>query len=504
MAYWVSSSNNFFIPPSPVSRIYSTDEFVERTDQFYHAGSDRLLTVGHPMYEIVNEELEVVVPKVSANQYRAFRIYLPDPNKFAFSDPQFYDPDRQRLVWGLRGLEIGRGGPLGIGVIGNPLTNRFEDVENQGRYLPTQGVDNRQNIGMDNKQTQTIIVGSKPATGEHWGKALACAEPEPKKGDCPPIELVNSTIEDGDMMDTGFGNMDFKALQENKSEVPLDISQSICKYPDYLKMSKDPYGDSLFFFARSEQMYVRHTFSRAGTVGDKVPDAFYIKGQGGQSQENIGTPQYWGVPSGSLVSSSSQLFNKPYWILQAQGHNNGICWENELFITIGDNTRGTNFSLSVATKEEESFTASNFNEYTRHVEEFDISLLLQVCKVTLTPEVITHLHQMNPNIFDLWNLGVNPPPTLALSDSYRYIKSLATKCPDSIPSKEKKDPYENLKFWEVDLREKLSMDLDQFSLGRKFLYQRGTTPRSSTASRKRASQVTRSAKSTVKRRRKNA
>lgn len=49
------------------------------------------------------------------------------------------------------------------------------------------------------------------------------------------------------MVDTGYGAMDFSTLQDTKCEVPLDICQSICKYPDYLQMSADPYGDSMFF-----------------------------------------------------------------------------------------------------------------------------------------------------------------------------------------------------------------------------------------------------------------
>lgn len=504
MTYWVHSNNNFYIPPTPSTRILSTDEFVTRTEYFYHAGSDRLLTIGNPYQAIMSED-KVAVPKVSALQWRVFRVKLPDPNKFAFTDPTFYNPETQRLVWGLRGVEVGRGGPLGIPVSGHPLFNRFEDVENKGNYLPTQGIDNRQNIASDTKQIQTIIVGCKPATGEHWGLALRCESDIPKKGDCPPLELVNTIIEDGDMMEYGFGHIDFKALQENKSDAPIDVNQEVAKYPDYLKMSKDTYGDPMFFFARQEQMYHRHFFDKAGKAGESIDSSKYLKGDGTQSQKDIGSAIYFGMPSGSLVSSGSQLFNKPYWLMQAQGPNNGICWTNDIFVTVGDTTRGTNVTISVRNDEEDgendTFKASHFNQYVRHFEEFDLQFMLQVCIVDLTPEIITHLHQMNPDLLEDWGLGINPPPSLSVHDKYRFIDSKATKCPDKVVPEKRKDPYADKKFWVVDLTEKLSLDLANFTLGRKFLYQ--TANSKQLVTRKRPALGTRTPQNNGKRRRKN-
>ena len=42
-----------------------------------------------------------------------------------------------------------------------------------------------------------------------------------------------------------------------------------------------------------------------------------------------------------------------------------------------------------------------------------------------------------------------------------------------MPAKEKEDPFDKYTFWNVDLTEKLSLDLDQFPLGRKFIFQAG-------------------------------
>ncbi|AGA15835.1 L1 [Canis familiaris papillomavirus 15] len=472
MSLWTPNSQKIFLPPTPVAKVLNTDDYVKRTQIYCHANSDRLLLVGHPYFEIPGngDGGPVKVPKCSGNQYRVFRVKLPDPNRFAFGDGSFYDPDTQRLVWAVRGLDVGRGQPLGVGVSGHPLYNKLSDVENPNKYESPQTTDNRENMAMDVKQTQMIILGCAPAVGEHWAKAKKCNGVQVNKGECPPIELRNTVIQDGDMFDIGFGAMSFKELQENKSDVPLDINNTICKYPDFLKMAKETTGDSMFFFARREQSYARHFMNRGGTPGEDIPTSQILAGQSGP-QNKPGPSVYFATQSGSLVSSDAQVFNRPYWLLRSQGLNNGVCWRDQLFVTVADNTRGTNLTLSVATEDRESYDSEKFKTYTRHVEEYELTLILQLCVVTLTPEVLNHLHTMNPSILEQWNLGVNPPQSSLLEDAYRFIDSAATRCPRPSPPKDPVDPYEDYNFWLVDLTERLSMDLDQFPLGRKFLAQ---------------------------------
>lgn len=477
MSLWLPSSNKLYLPPTAVSKVISSDEYVVRTPLFYHASSSRLLTVGHPFFPVKDATGKITVPKVSGNQYRVFRVYLPDPNRFGLPDTSLYDPEKERLVWACAGVEVGRGQPLGVGLSGHPLFNKLEDTENPSKYNPNTATDTRQNMSIDNKQTQLFLIGCTPPLGEHWAKALMCDDSTYTAGDCPPLELISGVIEDGDMIDTGFGAMDFRTLQENKSDVPLDISGSICKYPDYLQMTADKYGDPMFFYIRREQMFARHYFSRAGTTGEKVPDDLLFKAASGQNQENTGSSVYFSSPSGSLVTSDTQIFNRPYWLRKAQGHNNGICWGNQLFVTVVDNTRSTNMTLSVASVTEDTYKATNFKQYLRHVEEFDIQLIMQLCKVPLTPDIMAYLHTYDPDTLDDWNLGLNPPPTATLEDTYRYIASAATRCPDRVPPKEKVDPYGRYNFWKVDLTERFSSDLDQFPLGRKFLNQNGLKSR---------------------------
>lgn len=469
MSLWLPSSNKFYIPQSPVSRILNTEEYVTRTTQFYYAGTERLLTVGHPQYEITDRAGAISVPKVSPLQYRAFRFRFPDPNQFVFSEPGFYDPENERLVWALVGMEINRGQPLGVAVSGNPYFNRLDDVEspNKAPGDPAKDQDNRVNLGFDSKQQQVIIVGCRPAGGEHWGAALPCADKVVERQDkCPALEIKTSYIQDGDMMDTGLGNMDFKLLQASKSDAPLEISQTTCKSPDMIRMAQELYGDMCFFCVRYEQVFLRHFFSKAGKLDEPVPDDLVFGNEESRPSNN-----YMGAPSGSLVSTSNQLFNKPYWIRKTQGHNNGIMWHNQLFVTVGDTTRGTVFNITVENKREDKYKGSNFNSYLRHVQEFQLSFILQACIVKLTPDTVAHIYQMDKTILEEWNLGVaNNTVNGPIPETYRFIESDATKCPDAVKKDKPKDPYENLKFWDVNLTDRLSQDLSHFPLGRKFLY----------------------------------
>ncbi|ANG09016.1 L1 [Human papillomavirus type 196] len=501
MATWQSASGKVYLPPStPVARVQGTDEYVERTNIYYHAYSDRLLTVGHPYFNIYNNQgTRLEVPKVSGNQHRVFRLKLPDPNRFALADMSVYNPDKERLVWGLKGIEIGRGQPLGIGSSGHPLFNKVNDTENGNTYRNS-SKDDRQNISFDPKQLQMFIIGCTPCIGEHWDRAPACVNDD-QAGRCPPIELINSYIQDGDMADIGYGNINFKTLQQNRSDVSLDIVDEICKYPDFLKMQNDVYGDACFFYARREQCYARHFFVRGGKPGDDIPasqiddgnlkNEYYIPAETGQPQKTLGNSMYFPTISGSLVSSDAQLFNRPFWLQRAQGHNNGILWGNQLFVTVLDNTRNTNFSIAVyqektQVKDIESYDSTKFNEFQRHVEEYEVSLILQLCKIPLKAEVLAQINAMNSDILENWQLGFVPTPDNPIHDTYRYLDSLATRCPEKVPVKEKEDPYAKYVFWNVDLSERLSLDLDQYSLGRKFLFQAGLKQKAANGSISRA------------------
>ncbi|ALO50068.1 major capsid protein [Deltapapillomavirus 5] len=481
MAFW-QPGQKLYLPPTPVTKVLCSEQYIQRRDIYYHAETERLLTVGHPFYQV--QQKDKVIPKVSPNQFRVFRISLPDPNQFALPDKTLHNPLKERLVWAVVGVQVSRGQPLGGAVTGHSYFNALLDTENVNRKVGQQTTDDRKQAGMDAKQQQILLIGCTPALGEYWTKARPCVTDRPDAGSCPPLELKNKPIEDGDMMDIGFGAVNFKELNASKSDLPLDIANDICLYPDYLKMTEEAAGNSMFFFARKEQVYVRHIWSRGGTDKELPPaETYFLKPKGGDTQKMPSV--FFASPSGSLVSTDGQIFNRPYWLFRAQGMNNGIAWNNQLFVTVGDNTRGGNITITVPVDDKPmtEYDTAKFNVYQRHVEEYKLAFVLQLCSVALTPETVAHLQGLMPAILQNWDINMQPPTSSVLEDIYRFINSPATKCPDNIPPAGPEDPYAGLKFWEVNLKEKLSLDMDQFPLGRRFLAQQGLG--CSTISRKR-------------------
>lgn len=520
MSYWLPNSGTvFYPPPRPVARVLSTTEFVKPTNVFFHAQTDRLLLVGHPYFDVydANDSSKIDVPKVSGNQYRVLRLKLPNPNQFALIDKDFYNPDHERLVWRLQGILIGRDGPLGIGATGNPLFNKYVDTENPTGYPPDpeNNKDYRVDMSMDPKQVQLFIVGCRPPVGLHWDTVECNDKP---KGSCPPIQMVHSVIQDGQMCDIGYGACNFKTMQQDRSSVPMELATETCKWPDFSQMANDIYGNELFFFGSREQMYGRHFYAVAGTVGDPVPieKDFYrtIDTTNNPDHPTLGPHGYQVTPSGSLLSTDAQMFNKPFWLQKAQGNNDGIAWNNDLFVTIVDNTHNTNMLLNIYNGGDDlndnyKYKQSDFKYYLRHAEGYEVNLILQLMRVPLKPDTLAHLQVMDPNILKGWQLGFVPPPPQGLEDEYRYVRSLATFCSadGNVPKDvEDEDPYKGYYFWEIDMSDKFSTELSQFQLGRRFMYQfnivNGRLPSSSTSTRKRVHYDTdTTVKKTVKRKR---
>lgn len=502
MAFWHPNTGTVYLPPpKPVARILSTSEFVKPTNLYFHAQTERQLLVGHPFYDVYDptNENKIVVPKVSANQFRVLRLKLPDPNKLALVDSSIYDPDHERLVWRLNGIQIDRDGPLGVAATGHPFLSKFVDTENPVTY-PNElenNKDYRVDMSIDPKQIQMFIVGCAPPVGLHWD-VVTCENRN--NGDCPPLQMVRSIIEDGQMCDIGYGAANFMTMQQNRAGVPLEIVTETCKWPDFNIMSKDIYGNSLFFYGSREQLYARHMYVPAGAVGDSLPDKNFYRypdKDNNREHETAAPYTYQVSPSGSLNTSDSNMFNKPYWLQKAQGTNDGILWNNDLFVTVVDNTRNTNFLVSVykngdTVPDDYKYHHDDFRTYLRHTEGYEVGIILQLMRVPLTPDTLAHLQVMDPNILKGWQLGFVPPPPQGLEDEYRYVKSLASFCTaDAANNKEEEaeDPYKDYYFWDIDLSERLSSDLSQSSLGRRFIYQFGITngyvTRSTSASKSR-------------------
>ncbi|AAM46857.1 major capsid protein L1 [Psittacus erithacus papillomavirus 1] len=457
--------------------LFTTDDFVSPTDYVYHVNTGRLLMVGNPYFSVPDADKDrAAVPKVSGNQYRVFRLKLPDPNdQFDLPDGLF-DPEKFRYVWQLVGLEVCRGQPLGVGISAAPAFNKGRDVESPARLVAddaTREDDNRVSVGLDPKQNQMLIVGCAPAYGQHWGKATPCPD-DTLDTQCPPIELISSTLQDGDMCDIGFGCMDFAALAANTSDIPLELINTVSKYPDWIRMHNDPKGDCCFFLMRREQLYARHMWQHSGGIGEAIPSVYL-----NTSFTSTNNCAYMCVPSGSVYTSDTQLFNRPYWLSKAQGPNNGVCWGDDLFITVLDNTRGG--VMNISTKPTDSgdvYKPSDFREYVRHVEEYELSCVLRLCKVPLSPDVLASLYRAVPHVLGRWGISEYPQADTTPEDKYRYISSQATRCP--LPAADTptpvQDPWADMTFWTVDCTSRISPELPRFPLGRKFLALPGPRP----------------------------
>nr|WOB19161.1 L1 [Columba livia papillomavirus 1] len=459
--------------------VYSTDDIVEATDYVYSFQTERLLTVGNPYFSIADEDHpgKDAVPKVSANQYRVFRIRLPNPNENFDLPDGLLDPTKYRYVFSLVGIEVARGQPLNVGCAGTYAFNKGRDVENPTRVTPdspTREDDNRVPVAFDPKQNQMLIVGCAPAIGEHWQAAKPC-DGDTLDTTCPPIELVNTSIEDGDMTDIGFGAMDFTSLGANTSDVPMELVKSVSKYPDWIKMHTDPVGDSCFFFMRREQVYARRLWQHSGAIGEEVPGLLI-----GDAANKASNSAYVSIPSGSVVTSDSQLFNRPYWLGRSQGPNNGVLWGDDLFVTVADNTRNTIMHISTKNSDAapDTYKPKDFKEFVRHVEEYGIQAIVRLCRVRLETATLASLYRSHPYVLQGWGISEHPLPALGTEDAYRFQDSQATRCPLPRPAPDPavQDPWAKLRLWTVDVRDRLSSDLLRFSLGRKYLALPGSRP----------------------------
>lgn len=438
----------------------STDDFVDKTDLIYCVKSDRMVLVGHPFFEI-SESSKVKVPFVSAQQMRVFKLKLPDPNKFSFPQSGLVDLDSYRYVWSVEGLEVSRGQPMAAGISGNPKFNRKGDIENQIKTTQSGDTnDHRVPFGFDPKQTQMIIVGCKPAIGQHWEKKATVGS---AASDCPVLELKTSEIEDGDLIDFGFGNLKQDGLIGNKSDIPIEMVGKVTKYPDWIKMHTDETGDSCFYMMKREQLFGRHFMEYYGKTPESPPS--------GTIPSNADTDgmAYKTVPSGSLISSDSSLFNKPYWFNKAQGSNNGILWGNTLYVTCADNTRNNIFNLSTATQGNGTYDETKYNEYVRHVEEYELQAIVRLCKIRLEAQLLQYLQRINKKILDDWGLGWSKPEekvgTVGVYDGY-YSSGDESEEDES-------SPHVAQNFLEIDCDGKLHASLPKFSLGRKYILKFG-------------------------------
>lgn len=484
----------FYLPPAHPQATYfsTTDDFVSSTGRYATGHSGRLLIVGHPYFTVPangNGNGKVLVPKVNANQYRVFRCILPDPNKVPIC--QGPEPEGFKYVWRLRCVRVGRGQPFSVGLSGAPKFNRGLDLESvphpkaAAAAADGDNKDQRVPFAYDPKQMQILIVGCAPAKGEYWHSKSCNGDGSESPPPCPAIELQTHDILDGSMCDIGTGSLSHEL--KNPNDLPLELVDELPVYPDVIGMQNDPTGDSCFFMVKREQLYLRHAFLKDGTQGEPI------------GTETTGYTFSPGT-SGSLINSDTSLFGKPYYLNQAQGANNGVVWDNTLYITLLDNTR--NNTMVISSKGQNgngSYDQTKWTNYLRHVEEYDLHLGLELCKVDMSATVLYHMMIHNPGILDKWGYTTEAPtqhrpPDSPSDTSYRYSKdppsagysgAISCHAPDSSDTEDEEEDFFEHGFWNLDFRSKINFESRATSFDRAFLQNMPSRPAPTKAPAKR-------------------
>ncbi|QYW06044.1 L1 protein [Papillomaviridae sp. Seabass_c24797] len=511
------------VPLEPVMR--STDEYTTDTGLSYAVKSDLIVLVGHPHYDITAEKKrkgkkkkDVLLPMNSPFQYRVFKLQLPDPNKMTFPETLGHRTlETEVFVWSVEMVEVTRGGPLGVPITGNSMFAKFKDIENpdvdwtkQVSRPQTDTKDGRVMVGFDGKQTQLIAVGGKPLDGVYWDGDSS----QVPKGSCPILVRKNKTIEDGDLGDIGFGNMNPDTICKDEWHLPIEMSERLTIHPDFPKMQHDSMGDACFMYVLKEQLFGKHFWDMAGIGGEQTVD-------------NTVPLEGKVIPSGSLTASGQSIFNKPLWLNQALGPNNGLLWNNELFVTCMDTTHGGSFNVVVPEKnagsddkpqggkmnlitsqtntgqqQDESdsdddcfqgfdtisasekhsmqtadpYDPTKLVEFQRHVSEWQVQAIVRLKKISLEAELMLMLDNQYPKLLKDWGFGWGEQEgALPMSSIFNQDKMKSCK---QLEKEEEEEEIEDVHQHIVvsvngDAKLEVHDDLHRIPLGRKYLNMKG-------------------------------
>lgn len=206
---------------------------------------------------------------------------------------------------------------------------------------------------------------------------------------------VQTDINDGDLCDFGFGNIDYETMCQDKTLLPVEMcyNNGPCKLPDKLAMASDKTGNKCFFCWDRTAGGIRHTRHTNGLTMANDPS----EAQDWKKAQAL--PQIQNTMTAGMVSSTMDVFNKNYWLNKAAGPNNGILWGNKLYVTFVDNIRGHIMMITKRTEtsggSDGKYDPSKTTGLLRHVKEFKVTVLVRLCKVKLEAKLITWLLQFN-------------------------------------------------------------------------------------------------------------
>lgn len=361
------------LPPQSIWK--TSDQYTTPTELYFTIKSERIVLQGHPYFQSTD------VPFVSPQQWRVFKLQLPEPNNFNISQQGAALTD-VKYIWQLKGFKINREGPIRAGC---ELNKNFDP-----KTIPLTDPDK---LVYDVPAQQHIVVGCQPCKGIHY-------EPHGFTNQAVPYLTSHDTeIEDGDLSPSGFGNLDINPFL-TASQVPKLCTENFfpitmlsnpgnpCKAISDINMDEEETGDRNFIHIHREQSYSRE---------------FIISNQKDREEP----PQFassfsatWNIPSGSVLSSLNDIFGKRYWINRGEHQNNCLAWNDEFYFTVLDNTRGWNFVFPTAGSSDVLPKIA-----VRHVEVFQIEAVVRLVKVQLEAELIQYLYRMNKDLLNKWGYG---------------------------------------------------------------------------------------------------
>ncbi|UDM59452.1 L1 [Wesgulfec papillomavirus] len=412
----------------------STDEYVRETELTYVVGSDIIRVEGNPYKEIIpppSSEHPTHVPLVSPSRYNQVTMSLPDMNKMQMAPTQTrLTLDTELSVWKLVGIKVESQGAIRPPVTGNRFTTAA--VSDSGLVQPTPGPNPPPNeededeeslssqpppsktpattswfeFGFEHTQVQSLTVGCEPPLGVYEARKSASSASAANIHDDNWYftERMQTAIQDGDFCNFGFGNA-HPNLQMDLSQQPVEsvLNPNMPHMDlDLISMDNDLVGNKNFYTWKREAAGTRHTRLNPDS---KYPNFPVIVSKGAPAVNNNDPFGYChrapggglSLPTAGMASSTTDLFNRYYWLNKSGSPNNSVIWGNKLWITFVDNLRGTihncsNYDNSAAAAGYDPEKSTNF---LRHVKEFKITCLVRLCKVTLEAKLITYLLQYN-------------------------------------------------------------------------------------------------------------
>ncbi|QYW06033.1 L1 protein [Papillomaviridae sp. Seabass_c17043] len=387
----------------------STDKFVSETGTTYSISSDGLRLTGHP-YHTTN-----TVGWVSPSRFTVFELQLPDVNKFKLPERVGrIDLKSEKYVWKLVGLRVDSQGSIkpattaqtGVWLpsdngcdITAPTTCFDAELQQSCADLFTEqeeGENNGENQtdlqyirwGMEHSQRQLIVAGCKPATGVY--------EKFVKTGSDYHLERQTKDIQDGDICEFGYGNQSV-AGSEDPSSFPVEMvanPDNAPMIPDFMGMLGDEIGDNCFFHIERNASGIKHTGHLEGT---KSHDDFAKTTTPAWLAWMDKDPNGITTATAGIISHGNDIMNRNYWLNKARGANNGVLFDNKLFVTVVDNFRGQIYRwVEKASDDVKNDYDPTKNKFTvRHVKEFKVHVIVRLCKIQLESQLVNWMLQHN-------------------------------------------------------------------------------------------------------------